>query len=79
MTTATPLKACPFCPHSGAEAVLIDVFPEAWEDGDGPSKKWVVRCNYCGVQTDSHPTKEEAIAQWEKRESEANSTLGGVT
>lgn len=51
------LKNCPFC---GGANVRVDVGLMEFEDGE-------VTCLDCGGNCGNHPTKDEAIAAWNRR------------
>ena len=53
--TDQKLKKCPCCPSGKGEAVEI-------------AGMWIVRCNVCGITTQLRDTLEEAVADWNRRE-----------
>ena len=54
-TFAKGLKACPFC--SGR--------PHFMESGHGLG--YVIRCSQCSARVEGDASKDDAIAQWERR------------
>jgi Lar family restriction alleviation protein len=54
-TFAAGLKTCPFC---GGRPLFMD---------SGHGRGTVVRCSQCTARVEGDESKDEAIAQWERR------------
>ena len=53
-----PVKRCPFCGYLGA----MSPRPYQYEGG-----RWTMECGACGANGPKEKTKDEALAEWNKR------------